>query len=705
MKTIIKVLILTVTFFISIQSKGGVFEPEYVESPYFQTNSQSESLNLYKNKVDVRISDTFADVKVTQFYKNEGEKAIEAVYVFPASSAAAVYNLKLNVNGRITKAVIKEKKEARQTYETAKKEGKSASLLFQKAPNVFTMNVANILPGDTIQVELNYVEKLVTTDGKYKFYYPVSVGPRYGDSEVAAIPKDFENEINLSITSALPVKDIVSKHHKVEVQEFNNKTELKTIFTISKKPFIVEYNLRGDSFSSGLQLYEEGNEKFFMLTIQPPKSPNIKTLIPREYIFIVDVSGSMNGFPTETSKKMMAELLYQLQTKDRFNIIQFAGGQTSLFDESMPVNNNSLDQAFAFIEMPDGSGGTEILPALEKALKSKKTTGYNRSIIVITDGLVDVDKEAFDLVRQNLGNSNLFSFGVYDHYGVNENIIRGLARIGQTDPLLINNDSDITEMVNMFIDYVSYPLLADIEIDYGSLAPKELTNNNYGDIYTDRPLIISGKWEGDISKPIKVSGNTINGGFIQEIKVIHTNNLAVKYLWAKDKLEMLNFYDGITGSTDELQNEITSIGLKYNLLTEYTSFVAVDEVIRNTSGLPQKTSENAPPALTTSGFGFEESTVALPISSVKPSYKEISGVKLLPVGKSWVQKSLTKTKISNIKPIQYNDLNCLKNKSSWLRNILSQLDNSILSVNGVVYNFIKSEEDGLTCTALLEVLE
>lgn len=702
------VLAALITLLSSQSAFGSIFEHQYVDSPYMRVKSEQQQLNLYKTEINADIVGIIADVSITQYYKNEGDIPVEAVYVFPASPSAAVYGLTLNVNGRITKAKIQEKSQARATYEAAKKEGKSASLLVQEGPNVFTMNVANILPGDSIEVELTYVEQLVTHNGNYRFQLPVSIGPKYGDSSTAAIPKDFQNKITVDIYSALPVSDITTQNHDSTIKDsFYSKT-VTSSFTDSKQPFILNFSLRSDAFNSGLQVYDDGEEKYFMLMTQPPKQTRVEDTFPREYIFIVDVSGSMNGMPTETCKKMMAELLYQLKPQDRFNIYQFAGGTASFADQSVPVTNETLDEAFAFIELPDGSGGTEILPALEEALSSPKTEGYNRSIVVMTDGLVSVEKEAFDLVRSNLGNANLFSFGVYDRegYGSNVYLIEGLARIGQTDPILISSNKDIDQMVSLFVDYISHPLLSNIDINFGEMEVYDLINETYPDIFTQRPLVVLGKWKGDLSEPVTINGTTYTGGYSKTVSpsnIPNDNNKAIKYLWARERLKTLSDYDKVTGTTDELKEAIIELGLKYNLLTAYTSFVAVDEVIRNPNGELVKVSENLPAQEPLMGLGFEESDVELPISRVTPETVIIHSRTFLKQGDTWIEADLGKHQVKTVITLNSNNLSCIKAQDPELFDIFVKLNEVVLTINGEILRVVLKPDAEKSCESFYDI--
>ena len=160
-------------------------------SPYFFVKSddpQVDQLPLKSTSAAVNISGVIADVQVTQVYKNEGRRPLEAIYVFPASTKAALYGMRMRIGERVINAKISKREDARREYEQAKEQGKSASLLEQQRPNVFQMNVANIMPGDEIRVELSYTELLVPTDRIYEFFYPTVVGPRYSNQPAETAP-------------------------------------------------------------------------------------------------------------------------------------------------------------------------------------------------------------------------------------------------------------------------------------------------------------------------------------------------------------------------------------------------------------------------------------------------------------------------------------------------------------------------------------
>ncbi len=574
-------------------------------SPYFVVKSDNPNIDvmpLLSTSADVTIAGVIADVTVKQVYKNSGKVPLEAIYVFPASTRAAVYGMTMTIGERILKAEIKEKKEARNIYEKAKKEGKSASLLEQSRPNVFTMNVANIMPGDSIVVELKYTELLIPENKEYKFVYPTVVGPRYSntqkdsakDSEkFVETPYQHEGEkpsytfdIKINLNTAVPLQDVECKSHKVDIDK---ESDYKTIIELDKseeysgnKDFILKYSLSGNKIETGLLLSENGKEKFFLMMLQPPKRVDISEIPPREYIFILDVSGSMYGFPLDVSKKLMNEIFRNLRPIDKFNILFFAGGSQMLFSKSRPANPENLDSASKMFDRKRGGGGTELLPAMKRALSIPKDENYSRSFVIVTDGYVSVEKETFDLIRKNLNNTNVFAFGIGS--SVNRFLIEGIARAGMGQPFFVTNTKEAEPVSKKLIEYIKSPIMTDIKVEFNGFLAEDVEPSSIPDVFADRPIIVYGKWEDQADGFIKVSGKIKGKEYHVDINVQKFGRMiqgdALKYLWARNKIAQLADYASVDVEAEN-KREITNLGLKYNLLTNYTSFVAVDYIKRN----------------------------------------------------------------------------------------------------------------------------
>lgn len=582
-------------------------------SPYFFIKSDDpdvDQLPLKETRADVNIAGVIADVKVTQIYMNTGKNPIEAMYVFPASTRAAVYDMKMTIGDRLMIAKIEEKEEAKKQYETAKSNGQSASLLEQERPNVFQMSVANIMPGDTIKVEMSYTELLIPDNAVYEFVYPTVVGPRYSNkSEATASESDkwvespytkegvdasYTFNIATRINAGMKIKAVSCPTHQVKVDyegENSAVIELKKSETDEgNRDFILQYKLADKAIESGILLYKGENnpdENFFVTMIQPPSAPqiDIDMIPPRDFVFLMDVSGSMSGYPIETSKKLLKDLIGDLRSVDKFNVILFAGSSTSFADNSVPATDENLKKAIKLIDEQTGGGGTELIPALKKALALEKSENFSRTFVIATDGYVDVEKETFDLIKENLGNSNFFTFGIGT--SVNRYLLEGMAQVGLGEPFVITKASECDDEAKKFRQYIQTPVLTNITIDYGDFDTYDVEPMYIPDVLAERPIIIYGKWKGEAKGMIKLKGNSGNEDFNWSFDVSKaqssSNNRAIKYLWARQKIKMLDDYNNVA-STDEIKKQITDLGLTYNLLTNYTSFIAIDSLIRNNTG-------------------------------------------------------------------------------------------------------------------------
>lgn len=577
-------------------------------SPYFFIKSEDPSVDqmpLLSSSADVSIAGVIADVVVSQVYKNDGRKPIEAIYVFPASTRAAVYAMKMTIGDRTIEAKIKEKEAARKAYEQAKSEGKTASLLEQERPNVFQMNVANIMPGDSIVVEMKYTELLVPNEAIYEFMYPTVVGPRYSNKTESEAPNDKwvanpylkEGEkpqttfnINVDITSGVPIQDVACISHKTSVNYDGEKDAAISLDPSEKnggnRDFILRYRLAGNRIESGLMLYEGKDENFFLAMIQPPKRITQDMIPNREYLYVIDISGSMHGQPLDVSKKMMTSLLSQLKPTETFNILLFSGGSKVFSERPVQATKENIKNGLNFITSARGGGGTELVSALKRAMALPKAEKGSRSIVVITDGYVSFEKETFDVIRQNLNEANLFSVGIGS--SVNRFLIEGMARAGSGEPLVITlrEQEQIQKKADKFQALIQYPVLTQIKTEYDDFEVYDVEPLSVPDVFANRPILLYGKWKGKPEGEIVLTGYSGDDWFEKTLEVKNVkpekSNAALKYLWARNKIAMLNDFNNVL-HTEEHKKEITELGLKYNLLTNYTSFVAIDSKVRNTS--------------------------------------------------------------------------------------------------------------------------
>ena len=613
------------------QSTSAQEPREKTESPYFFVKSDSpevDRLPLKGTDVRVRIAGVIADVTVTQTYRNEGTRPIEAKYVFPGSTQAAVGGLNVRLADRLITAQIREKQQARIEYDTAKKEGKTAALLEQHMPNVFQMNVANILPGDDVKVELRYTELLVPQGGNYQFVFPTVVGPRYNSPQSSQANAKWVAQPTLregvapstrftfqaSIDTPLGIQEVRSRTHAIDVKKTGEGRRADVALAADGRPLdnrdvVIDYRLAGERIESGLMLHRgqgDGAENFFLAMIEPPKAIAASAINPRDYIFVVDISGSMHGFPLDTAKEVLQRLIGGLRPSDTFNVLLFSGSNKMLNDRSVPATRANIEQALATISNYRGSGSTELIPALKRAYAEPKAEGVSRSIVVVTDGYVTVEREAFALVRGNLDKANLFSFGIGS--SVNRHLMEGLARAGMGEPFIITDPVQAPEQAARFRRMVESPVLTGVRAIFSGLDVYDVEPKHLPDVLGERPVIVFGKWretaQGGARGGVIIEGHSASGPWKQQIRIDGSTPRhvpALQALWARHRIAALSDQEALQAG-DDLRQAITDLGLKYSLLTQYTSFIAVDQVVRNAAGstavdqplpLPQGVSENA----------------------------------------------------------------------------------------------------------------
>ena len=604
---ILSAFILLMSYVPVVHAEESTENEDKTGSPYFYVESQEpgvDSFPLKSTDVNVSIQGIIADTYVVQTYANEGNKPINASYIFPASTKVTVHGMQMQIGNQTVTAVIKEKEEAKQEFETAKSEGKSASMLSEERANVFTMDVANIMPGDEVRIELHYTELIMPTEGVYQFVYPTVVGPRYvspalddtGTREEwtgipylanGSAPSDTYN-IHVSVSTGVPIAELTSSSHDIIIQEKGDTMAdvgLKDPSDYAgNRDFILNYKLTGEQINTGLITSKGEKENFFMLMVQPPEHCQTDEIPPREYIFVLDVSGSMSGFPLETAKGLIYNLVSGLRETDCFNLILFSGTSLKMADRSVPATQENISKAACLIKEQTGTGGTELAEALEDALDTPPMRGVSRNIVIISDGYISGEKEIFQIVNDHMNQADFFSFGIGS--AVNRYLIEGIASIGQGEPFIATDTGEASKIADQFRTYIQSPVLTDIKVSFDGFDTYDVEPAVIPTLYAKKPIVLLGKWRGEAAGTIQIEGMTGKGKYSQTISVADAmigENNAVGYLWARKRVERLTDYGQETDS-DAVKKEVTQIGLDYHMITPYTSFIAVLDVVRNPEG-------------------------------------------------------------------------------------------------------------------------
>ena len=579
---------------------------------------------LKHTSVKADISGFISRVTVTQEFENPFKEKIEAVYTFPLPQNAAVDDMTMMIGDRIVKGKILPREQAQAVYEAAKSNGQVAALLDQERPNIFTQSVANILPGNQIRITISYVETLKYENGAYEFVFPMVVGPRYmpgnaagtqgGDgfapdtdrvpdaSRITPRPlpagmrsgHDISLEVNLD--AGLLVDNIESKTHAVDIERPDPRSarlRLKENATIPNKDFILRYDVAGQAIQDALLTHQGDKGSFFTLILQPPERVAVNDVTPKELVFVLDTSGSMEGFPIEKAKETMRLALDNLYPSDTFNLITFAGDTQILFPQPVPATQANLRKAQAFLQSRSGGGGTEMMKAIKAALDPSDDQSHVRIVCFMTDGYVGNDMEIISEVQKH-PNARVFAFGIGS--AVNRFLLDKMAEAGRGEVEYVALNDDGSAAARRFHERVRTPLLTDISIDWKGMPVTDIYPKRIPDLFGAKPVILTGRFTGHGQGTIQLKGRMAGSDYVRDIVVEFPENMAshdvLAPLWARARVDDLmnqDYAGAQSGSMrPDLKNTITQLGIEFRLMTQFTSFVAVEEMVVTDGGQPRR---------------------------------------------------------------------------------------------------------------------
>src|SRR5262245_13056686 len=578
---------------------------------------------LKHTDVKAEVSGQLARVTVTQEFHNPFRDKIEAVYVFPLPQSAAVDDMTMIVGDRTVKGKIKRREEAQAIYEAAREAGQTAGLLDQERPNIFTQSVANIVPGAEVKITISYVEFLRYEEGTYEFVFPMVVSPRYIPGRPVGkrgggwtpdtnkvpdasritprvAPKGMraghDISIEVKLDAGVPIDGLKSKLHEVDVARTDNHravVRLKDQATIPNKDFILKFDVAGKTMSDAVMTHRGTQGGFFTLILQPPERVTAADVTPKELVFVLDTSGSMEGFPIEKAKETMKLALDNLYPEDTFNLITFSGDTHVLFPQPVPATRENLLRAQGFLASRQGSGGTEMMKAIRAALEASDEQDHVRIVCFMTDGYVGNDMEIISEIQKHQ-NARVFAFGIGS--SVNRFLLDKMAEQGRGEVEYVTLEDDGSAAARRFHERVRNPLLTDIEIDWAGLPIADVYPKRLPDLFSVKPLILTGRYTSASRGAIRLRGNLAGQNFVKEIPVelpeSQNEHDVLAPLWARTRIDdlMSQDYAGIQNDDPQLdvREAITQLGLEYRLMTQFTSFVAVEEMTVTDGGQPRR---------------------------------------------------------------------------------------------------------------------
>jgi Ca-activated chloride channel homolog len=601
------------------------------EIPYLRVAGEDTSqLPLKHTDVRAKLTGFVAEVEVRQTYGNPHQEPIEAVYVFPLPENSAVHQMRMVIGDRVIESVIQERQEARRTYEQAKSEGHTAALLEQERPNIFTQSVANIAPGEDIDVVVRYVQDLTYDAGRYEFVFPMVVGPRFmPGQELAARPSgtgihqdttavpdasrisppyvgrgersghDISLEV-LADTSLATSRFEVPTHDVLagEVEPGVLRIRVAPKDSLPNRDFVLRYASARREPSATLYLDDSrpGNG-FFSLVLEPPQVDIERAVGRREMIFVVDVSGSMSGVPLGMCREAMREAIRGLRPVDTFNIYTFSGATQAAFNRPRPANDANVREALEVIDGLSAGGGTMMADAVRAALSPAVGRGRHRYVFFMTDGYVGNEDEiiaaskSFVEEQEKAGaKAKVFGFGVGS--SVNRYLIGGISNAGKGLAVYATTREDPARAVNQFYHYIDRPMLEDLQVDWGDFSATELMPRVMPDLFASHAVILHGRTSGTSGTPhVTVSGRlgAERARLSVEVRRVPASLAGegvMGTLWARSKIGDLE-QDLWQGTDPGAARQITELGLRHHLVTRFTSLVAVDRTRRVGDGRPK----------------------------------------------------------------------------------------------------------------------
>ncbi len=575
---------------------------------------------LEHTSVTADIAGFMTQVRVTQVFRNTADKAIEAVYTFPLSSTAAVHDMTMKIGERVVKGVIMRREEAREIYDKAKAAGKAASLLDQERPNIFTQSVANIMPGDKVEITITYSEILPFKDGAFSFMFPMVVGPRFIPGEpsgasgtgwahdtnkvpdasritppVAKEGTRAGHDIDLTVTinAGVRIGEITSKLHEVTIQRDGDTkatVSLKDAKEIPNRDFVLAYAVAGDAIRSGVIAHKDGPEGYVAIIMIPPKRVTPAEIAPREMIFVIDCSGSQRGRPLDKAKETMRYFIDKMGPNDTFNIIDFNTGARQLFSEPKPNTAEYREKALNYMQKLQAQGGTWMGSAVEQVAKAPAPENRLRIVTFMTDGYVGNDFEIIGLTQKLRGVSRWFPFGTGN--SVNHFLLEQMARVGGGEAEIINLNSPSEKVASDFYERIATPVLIDATLSFEGVDLTDIYPAQVSDLWAQKPLVFKARYTKGGKGTITIKGFASGKPYEQTLSVTlpetEKDNAAIPAIWARAKVDDLMDKEWMLiqqrKPSPEVKEEIIKTALAHKIMTQYTSFVAVEERVVNKDG-------------------------------------------------------------------------------------------------------------------------
>jgi Ca-activated chloride channel family protein len=594
---------------------------------------------LVKTDVHMDVGGTIARVTVSQRFDNPSDHWVEGVYAFPLPENAAVDRLRLQIGERFIEGQIKEREEARKIYDQAKAAGQKASLIEEQRPNLFTNEVANIGPHETVLVQIEYQQTVRYDQGAFALRFPLVIGPRYipgpklvaqaGNAVVISNPVPDADKItppilhpsmgkvnpvtlDVELDAGAPLAWIKSPSHDIAVTPGANGRQTVTFAhdgNFADRDFVLEWQpATGDGPATGLFTETIGSDRYLLVTVLPPiKAAPATRRLPRDVTFVIDTSGSMSGPSIHQARQALHLAIDRLAAGDRFNIVRFSSTASRLFAAPEPVERATLDRAHGFVDSLEAEGGTEMLPALQMALAEKTPENRLGQIIFLTDGAVGNEAQLFTFLKERLGATRLFTVGIGS--APNSYFMTKSAEFGHGTYTFIGRVDEVGEKMTALFQKIEEPVVTDVALTVTGADGVEAWPGTLPDLYRGEPIVVALRLaDGGKESPqgtVELTGLHAGTRWTVALKIADAHPAkGVGALWARSKINALSdgLYEGVDRET--VRRAVIEVALAHHLVIAYTSLVAVDVTPSRPAGADLNTT--AVPLNLPDGWNFEK---------------------------------------------------------------------------------------------------
>lgn len=607
------------------------------ELHFVSTDGQKRQALHLDSAAEFNIKGLHAQVRLTQSFTNKTNQWVEGVYVFPLPQDSAVNAMKMVIGERIITAEVREREEAKKIYLAAKRAGKKTALMEQERPNLFTQSIANIGPGETIKITLEYLQPVRYDMGKLSIRFPMTITERYipgtlvpgsvvnaddivehasfktrgqgwatdevvDASRITPVQTEHKNQISLSVNldAGMVLSFVNSPSHMLNTQINNDKTyhittQEKTV--AMDKDFELVWHPKEANAPKAAVFHEEmDGESYIQLMLLPPYvESELSSSLPREFVLVVDTSGSMQGRSIIQAKKSVALALKRLKPTDYFNVIEFNSAHSALFSKPKSAHRANIETALNFVGGLQANGGTNMAPALKEALQSQSNEELLRQVVFITDGAVGNEQALFQLIHKHLASSRLFTVGIGS--APNSHFMEKAAQFGRGTFTHISTASQMDERMGELFRKLENPVMSGIEVNWPRGWEIEVYPKRIPDLYLGEPMLITAKISPQMTgqEQVVINGEIIGKSWRRELsiptpKIVYIqdkdsteNNEDTKAIipsyWARFKISHLLDQKTLGGNLQTIKEQVLPVALKYQLMSPYTSFIAVEEVV------------------------------------------------------------------------------------------------------------------------------